>query len=601
MKFSPRRVAAMTLLAAVGCSSAPPTARCPEAPKASASTGTGMGTGTGTGTRTESAKTDAKSTAPAEGTARFDLTITPDPLTSDVAIEVVAEGDPSKLMAWSIREPYGTFKLTSARDDSGALTPTVNADKGTITLGKPPRGALHLAYTIHVKPGLPNQVLPVNLDPNHFEGAGEALLALPVTLDDQVIATSIHLRGPYWQEPLASAASSFGFGDDREVSAPGRDLRFATFLVGSIGRALFDTREGHDEAAWLGYTSFDPRPISADVAAFRTAIREIFHESEGAPLTLLIVADGRTPGSFRVTRRASSILAHVGSGEPWSAPVRISVATEVIHGWIGSRLWVGPDGAGREAEGYWFSEGVARGLARDLLFRFGLITSTELLDEMHGLAGIVATSPRRKDSNATLGASAKDPFVAPLLIARGALYAARIEASLRKKSQGNKGLPDLLRALYVTASATKGPLQPSDWIAALTLELDASEKIGFHKVIEEGAQPDLPEGLLGPCFQGVSRTYRAFDLGFDEPGTRANASLEIVGLRPGGPAERAGLRSSDVLIDAAITQGRADLKVTLVVKRGEEKKTFSYLPAGASAKWRGWVRKRDVPEDACTK
>ena len=592
--MSLRRLASVTntitMLAAAGCASAPPRARCPEAAKASASAGP------------EAAKPDAKSTPLAAGMTRLDLAITPDPRTSDVAIEMVAEGDPAKLMAWSVSEPYGTFKLTSARDDGGALTPTVNVDKATITLEKPPRGALHLAYTITVKPGPRNQVLPVNLDPDHFEGAGEALLALPTALDDQPIAASIHLlRDPERYEPGARGASSFGFGNDREVTARGRDLRFATYLVGTIGHALFDTREGHDEAAWLGYTSFDPRPISADVAAFRTAIREIFHDPDGDSLMLMIVTDGRTPGSFRVTRRASSVLAHVGSGEPWSAPVRISVATEVIHGWIGSRLVIGPGGPGREAEGYWFTEGVARGLARDLLFRFGLITSTELLDEMHGLAGIVATSPRRTESNAALGARAKEAGVVPLLVARGALYAARVDALLRKKSQGKKGQPELLRALYATASETRSTLQPSHWVQALVPPLDPSEKNVMRDVILEGARPDLPEGLLGPCFQGVARTYAAFDLGFDEPGTRASASLAIVGLRAGGPAERAGLRATDVLIDAAITQGRADAKVTLVVERGQEKKTLTYLPAGPSATWRGWVRKRDVPEEACTK
>jgi hypothetical protein len=589
MNLTLRRVASITMLTAAGCSSAPPMARCPEAAKPSANASL------------EAAKADAKSTPLAAGATRLDLTITPDPRASEVAVEMVAEGDPAKLMAWSVSEPYGTFKLTSARDDGGALTPTVNVDKATITLEKPPRGALHLAYTIHVKPGPTNQVLPVNLDPNHFEGAGEALLALPAALDDQVIATSIHLRGPDWDEPKASGASSFGFGTDREVTAHGRDLRFATYLVGTIGHALFDAHEGHDEAVWLGYTAFDPRPISADVAAFRTAIREIFRDSDGDSLTLMIVADGRTPGSFRVTRRASSVLAHVGSGEPWSAPVRISVATEVIHGWIGSRLVIGSDDPGREAEGYWFTEGVARGLARDLLFRFGLITSTELLDEMHGLAGVLATSPRRTEGNDALAAHMKDPGGIPLVIARGAIYAARVDALLRARSKGKSGLQEVLRALYDQARAKRGPLPLSAWVDPLISELGDKEGSAFGKAIWKGALPDLPEGLLGPCFQGAARTYASFDLGFDEPGTRANASLTIVGLRAGGPAERAGLRATDVLIDAAITQGRADVKVTLVVERGQEKKTLTYLPAGPSAKWRGWVRKRDVPEEACTK
>jgi hypothetical protein len=590
MNLTLRRVASITMLTAAGCSSAPPMARCPEAAKPSANASL------------EAAKADAKSTPLAAGATRLDLTITPDPRASEVAVEMVAEGDPAKLMAWSVSEPYGTFKLTSARDDGGALTPTVNVDKATITLEKPPRGALHLAYTIAVKPGLPNQVLPVNLDPNHFEGAGEALLALPAALDNQLIATSIHLlRDPDRFESGTRGASSFGFGNDREVTAHGRDLRFATYLVGTIGHALFDTREGHDEAAWLGYTAFDPRPISADVAAFRTAIRELFHESDGAPLTLLIVADGRTPGSFRVTRRASSILAHVGSGEPWTGPVRIAVATEVIHGWIGTRLWIGPDDPAHEAEAYWFTEGVARDLARDLLFRFGLITTTELLDEMHGLAGVLATSPRRKEGNAALAAHVKDPGGIPLAIARGAIYAARVDALMRARSKDKSGLQEVLRTLYEKAKEKRGPLPTSAWIDALRGPFADGDSQAFHKAIEEGALLDLPEGLLGPCFQGAPRTYAAFDLGFDEPGTRANASQAIFGLRAGGPAERAGLRATDALIDAAITQGRADAKVTLTVQRGEEKKTLTYLPAGPSAKWRGWVRKRDVPEEACTK
>ncbi len=587
MKSFSRAFFSITITALAGCSSAPPAARCPEAPTTSASA--------------KAAPSDAATTKPAAGETRLAITITPDPRTSAVDVALVVEGDPTKLMRWAIKEPFGAVKLTDLHDDGGPITPTGSLDKGGITLGKAPRGALHLGYAITVRPALPNQVLPVNLDPNHFEAAGEALLALPEALDDQLVATTLHLRSDTWSEPGASAASSFGFGSDREVSAHGRDLRFATYLVGKLGHALFETHEGHDEAVWLGYTSFDPRPISADVAAFRTAIREIFHESEGAPLTLLIVADGRTPGSFRVTRRASSILAHVSSGEPWSGPVRISVATEVIHGWLGSRLWIGPDDPAHEAESYWFSEGVSRGLARDLLFRFGLITTTELLDEMHGLAGVLATSPRRKESNAALAARVKDPGGIPLVVARGAIYAARVDTLIRAKTNGKRGLPEVLRELYDRAKEKRGPLPASAWVEAVTAAIGPAEKDVFHKVIEEGALPDLPEGLLGPCFQGAARPYAAFDLGFDEPATRAQPSLEIVGLRPGGPAERAGLRAGDVLIDAAVSQGRAETKVTLVVMRGEEKKTIGYLPAGPSAAWRGWVRKRDVAEEACTK
>ena len=591
-----RRAALISIVGALGCAPAASAVRCPEA---SASTPKA-----GSSSSSTASVTPPKSDDDASSLA---ITITPDPRTGNVDVEIVAKARAAWLMRWSLRDlesTGGTFKVTSLRDDEGPLTLSASSgsvEKGVITLERPPVGAVHLAYSVNVKPGPPNQTLPVILDPNHFEGAGEAILALPSELDRRSTAASIHLRGPFWE--AATGASSFGFGTDREVRARGDDLRFATFLVCGVamGHALFETHEGHDEAVWLGYTAFYPRPISADVAAFRTAVRGIFEDPEGPTLTLLIVADGRTPGSFRMTRRASSILAHVGSGEPWSGPVRISAATEVLHGWLGSRLWVGSSERDREAEGYWFSEGLARGLARDLLFRFGLLTTAELLDEMHGLASVAATSSRRKEDNRTLAAHVKEPGAVPLLIARGALYAARVEARLRTKSQGKTGLPELLRGLYKEGKATSGERSPSHWVEALTAALDASEKDVFHRVIEEGALPDLPEGLLGPCFQGAPRTYAAFDLGFDEAATRASEAHAIVGLRQGGPAERAGLRASDTLVDATIRQGRADAKVTIVVERDGEKRTMSYVPAGPTAAWRGWVRKRDVAEEACTR
>ncbi len=123
----------------------------------------------------------------------------------------------------------------------------------------------------------------------------------------------------------------------------------------------------------------------------------------------------------------------------------------------------------------------------------------------------------------------------PLLVARGALYAARVEAKLRKKSEGKTGLPELLRALSSQAKASGGGRSPAQWVEALTAAIDAGEKEEFAKVIEQGALPDLPEGLLGPCFQGAPRTYAAFDLGFDEAATRAAPSRAIVGLRKGRP------------------------------------------------------------------
>ena len=85
---------------------------------------------------------------------------------------------------------------------------------------------------------------------------------------------------------------------------------------------------------------------------------------------------------------------------------------------------------------------MARHLARDLLFRFGLLTSAEVIDEMNGMEALVATSPFATQGNKALAARSSDPGVVPLIVARGALYAARVDAVARgrkdhKSSLGN--------------------------------------------------------------------------------------------------------------------------------------------------------------------
>jgi predicted metalloprotease with PDZ domain len=273
----------------------------------------------------------------------------------------------------------------------------------------------------------------------------------------------------------------------------------------------------------------------------------------------------------------------------------------VLRAWIGERLWIGPDDAAHEAEAYWFSEGVTRHLARDLLFRFGLLTSRELLDEVHGLAAVAATSARRGESNKELAAHAKEAGAVPLLVARGALYAAGVEARIRAKSKGKRHLEDVLRTLLQKAREARSALPASAWIEALRGELGAGEDAVFAQAIGEGRIADLPDEALGPCFRRGPRTYEAYDLGFDEDATRAAADAKIVGLRAGGPAEKAGLRAGDVLVDAVIGRGRSDVVVSITVQRGSEKKTVKYLPAGAKAKGVGFVRKSDVPEESCAR
>ncbi|MFO0755871.1 MAG: hypothetical protein U0359_05240 [Byssovorax sp.] len=580
-------ISALAACATAACSAAPE-ARCPEVkPPSSASP-------------VASATPSATPAAAPEG-PRVSIALRPGEGAAQLVVSVTARGEPAALTRWSIEAPdAGAVKLTSLRDDRGPIAARFDEAAHAVVLPAPPAGEVHFEYTVDSHPRPLAIKAGVDLDPNRMEASGEAFLLLPDALDDRPVEATITFDTESLGETY-HAATSFGFGNARTTRARGRDLREATYLFGPVGRALFETLEGHDEAAWLGYTSFDPRPIAADVAAFRTAVGNLFGDRAGEELTLLIVADTRPSGAFHVRRRARSVLAHVGVGEPWSAPVRISVATEVIHGWIGGRLWIGPEGPAHEGEAAWFTEGVARHLARDLLFRFGLITSDELLAEVHGLIGALATSPRKNEPNAALGKQPFTPGALPLLVSRGALYATRIDALLRKKTAGKKGLPELLRALYDAAKEKQKALPTSAWTGAIAKELGDAEAANFAAIIDEGKSLDLPDGALGPCFRAEKRRYQAFDLGFDEEATMRSPDRAIAGLRPGGPADKAGVKEGDQITDQVIARGRADVPVELHLARGGEKKTIRYLPAGASGPGQGFSRKKDVPEEACTR
>ncbi|UQA54587.1 hypothetical protein [Polyangium aurulentum] len=548
--------------------------------------------------------------APAASAAstRVAIDLVPVPASGALDVVVIARGAEAALAGpWSVRAPDpGAIRLREVRDARGPLEVREDRRAGsvTITLARRPEGELRLSYTAQSR--VPPGGLPwVLSDPNHLEVSGEALL-LPDALESTRVAASIRLMLDVYGttdsgSPVSGGATSFGIGAARDVEATVGELRRAVMVAGRTGTAVFDTLEGHDEAAWLGYTAFDPRPVAADVASFRTAAGEVFGEKNPAPETLLIVPDQRPVGAFAAARRTRGVVLHVGVGEPWSGPVRIAVAACVLHAWIGERLWIGPEDPAREAEGLWFSEGVTRHLARDLLLRFGLLAPTEVADEMNGLEGVVATSPRRRETNAELALHAREPGTTPLVVARGALYAQRVDAAIRKKSGGKRSLTDVVRALYTKARDKRGPLPTSAWVEAVSTELGAGEAAAFTAMIERGGPIDLDGSALGPCFRREARRFEPFDLGFDEAASRASTPPRITGVRPGGPADRAGLRDGDLLIEATIAAGRSDVPVTVMVERGGEQHPIRYRPAGPAIAGRGWARVKDVPDEACTR
>lgn len=525
-------------------------------------------------------------------------------------IDVTVTVQPSlsaRASSYSIRTPdEGAVQIRGAKDARGSVEMREDRapDRVTWTPARAVSGELSISYFAQSR--IAEGKLPWMVsDPDRLEIMGDALL-MPDIDDNEKIKASVHIDLSVYGTTeqgasVSGAASSFGIGGSREMHASTKELRNAVFVAGRMGTAVFDTLEGHDEAAWFGYTAFDPRPVSADTAAFRTAAAEFFGERSSAPQTLLIVPVAGPAGAFVATRRTHSVLVHVAVADTWSGPLRIATAVETLHAWIGERLWIGPEEPSRVFEGSWFADGFARHLARDMLFRFGLVTPLEVAAEVNSLESTLSMSPFANETNAALASRTREAGVVQTIVARGVLYALHVDAAIRQKSDQKRTLNDVIRALYGKAKEKRGPLSTSAWTEALQAEIGARGPEAFAAIIEKGGAIELPSHALGPCFRKETRRYALYDLGFDDVASRAVKPPKAVGVRKDGPAYRAGLRDGDEIVNVQRTAGRSDVPVTVIVARGEKNEAIRYDPAGKAVTGRAWVRVKDVPDEKCTK
>jgi hypothetical protein len=325
---------------------------------------------------------------------------------------------------------------------------------------------------------------------------------------------------------------------------------------------------------------------------------ELFH-SDPPRGTVLFVAESRPLGSYATTPRAGGLLVQVGPSEPWSAPLRLSVGQQLVRPWLGGELWLGSQEPGHVAESYWFNEGVARFVVTHLLAKYGLLRPDEVRDVVTGETSAVLFSPYRGKSNSELAELSRTDEVARAhLVARGALYATRVNALVRDKSRGGWSIDTLILEMLDEARRTKRPLPASSWVDAVVRTLDAKEKDVFARTIDRGEEVTLPNDVLGHCYTAGTGDYVAFDLGFDASATRENKTGTVEGLVVGGPAAKAGLQAGDI-VDADYREGHSEVPVKLAVSRGGSVLHLQYLPAGAKKRGPTWSRVPGIPDEKC--
>lgn len=453
-------------------------------------------------------------------------------------------------------------------------------------------------------PGSETESASTMIEASRFRALGAAILVLPKAFASKTADVQLDVDGRGVEAPIA--ASSFGTGKTRTTTAlkaTGADLRRAVFLAGPGGRAELDTPEGKDESAWLGYTAFDPRMVSAEIAGFRTMLNEYFWKGlEPQAATTFFVTDARPRGRFRVARQARGVVVALSGNELYDAPIRLAVAHELVHAWIGDRIWIGSTDAGREAETFWFHEGVSRWVAREQLWRAGLLSPEDLASEVNRLLAIVTTSPHASRSTAELAresASTRAPGVVPLLVARGALFATVADARVRESSKGARSYDDVVRAIATKALEKRGPL-PADaaHVELAALVGEAHARADFDDVVATGRRIRVPDDALGGCFEARDATYEIRDEGFDVAASRAAGV--VVALDAKGVAARAGLREGDAIVSVDVASGPGQ-KTRIEVDRAGKRETITFDPVSGKKRGQSFRRRAGLTDAACRK
>jgi predicted metalloprotease with PDZ domain len=221
----------------------------------------------------------------------------------------------------------------------------------------------------------------------------------------------------------------------------------------------------------------------------------------------------------------------------------------------------------------WFSEGFTTHYARRALFDAGVIDANAFLQDLHRIASDDADADLRDEATR-----------------RGALYAAKLDAAIRKTSDGARSLDDVMRKLLDESTASGGVALPTGALRELVVgELGAASGDDFDRLMLRGEGAiDLPDDAFGPSFERVRSRERFYELGFDRASIDGTPSV-LRHLTPGSAADKAGLREGDIVLKAKIPfdlDAKHEIDLTVADHRGS--KRIRYQPEGTRdvVRWR---------------
>jgi predicted metalloprotease with PDZ domain len=286
---------------------------------------------------------------------------------------------------------------------------------------------------------------------------------------------------------------------------------------------------------------------------------------------------------------------------------------ELFHAWNVKRLRpveLGPFNYEDEVhtKSLWIAEGVTDYYGELLVHRAGLSTQEEYLDNLTSHIELVQTSPGRLVQSAELASfdawikyyrpDENSVNTAISYYEKGLVIAFALDGKIRKATNGNRSLDDVMRAAYQKYAGTRG-FTPDDFRMVAEQVAGTSLKTFWDTAVTGTAELDYTDALTAyglrfrPAGAASTRAYLGATTRND------NGRLVVTQVRRGTPAFEAGLNVDDEILAIDDFRVRADQlparlelykpedKVTLLVARREVLNRLDVrLAAEPAREWR---------------
>ena len=488
--------------------------------------------------------------------------------------------------------PMGTGLVVT--DDAGALplkegAPGTEPPNSSYSATRAVNGDLVIRYDVTIRNLVDNggttPIFP-RLDGKGFSAIGMTFFAIP-----QV--TALYRLRIHWDlsrmGPGATAVSSLGDGDaEGPVGPVASRMENMPLMAGLLQRAA-TPGDARFEAVWSGDPGFDLTPAMDWTEKLHAWMVNFFQTPDDPAYRVFLRNNAaRNPGggvAFPNSFFATWGLRVTGDN------LKQILGHEMTHTFTANAL------------GRWYVEGDAVYYQVQLPWRAHTVSTEAYLHDINLTAARYYTNLKIHGHEDEIEPNFfKDRWLNTLAYDRGALYFAKLDGMIRRKSGGARSIDDLMRVM-VRKGRDGETITDDVWYGLIRKEI-GEEAVDITKSMLVGGIIVPASDDYGPCFRRLDTPIRRYELGFELPkGAFPGKPVTIAGLMAGSEAAKAGLRDGDVVILPPLTSEgpRRDPQATVTAQVTRAGKTFpiTWLPRGEAVSGYQWERVPGVPDNRC--